>query len=305
VTGSSLRTRYLGLDLSGPIIASASPLTSRVASLRELQDAGVSAVVLPSLFAEDAEVGDGEFHRLLTLLDQARNELTIPVLASVNAVHPGAWQDQAAALVAAGADAVELNVYRVAADPADDCCGILDDTAELVAGLRGRLGVPLTVKLTPYWTSLPQTSRRLVDAGAAGLVLFNSFRAPEIDLDELRLTPRVVATTSEDLGLSLRWVGILRPLLKSTSLAVTGGVHTGTDVLKAVIMGADVACTASALLEHGPGHVRRMLADVAEWLSENDYDNLDQLRGLMSAEHTPFPAANERAHYRANITSQG
>ena len=326
-----LATSYLGLQLSGPVIASASPLTGRLDSLKALQDAGAAAVVLPSLFEEEviaeemhlAEMLDAgedfaEFasaplpeidlpdlgaNRHLRLLEQAKTALSIPVIGSLNATHPGSWQRYAAQMVDAGADAIELNLYSVAADPAFSASDVESRHLETIAAVRAAISVPLAVKLSPFYSSVAAFAAEAATEGADALVLFNRFYAPDIDLGRLAITPRVELSTPGDQRLPLRWIGILRSQLPHLGLACTSGVHSADEVLKALLVGADVACTTSAVLRRGPGAIAEMLAGVRSWLAENDYESVDQLRGSMSATAVPDPSAFERAQYQAVITS--
>src|SRR5659263_199173 len=331
---ADLTTRYLGLELSGPIMASAGPLTGTLDGLRALEDAGASAVVLPSLFEEDVieeelhvefllDDGEGfaefasaplseaaadyvlEPERHVRLVERAKAALGIPVIASVNAAHPGSWERYATILVEAGADAIELNMYSVAADASESAADVESRKLDIVSAVRAAVTVPLTVKLSPFYTSVAHFAAAVVGRGADGLVLFNRFYAPDIDLDTLTVRPALTLSESDDLRLPLRWLGILRPQLPETSLAASSGVHTGADALKALLVGADVACTTSSVLRRGPGHVTTMLAEVREWLEANEYESVRQLRGSMSAASVPDPAGFERAQYRAIVTTLG
>ena len=331
---ADLTTSYLGLELSGPIMASAGPLTGTLDGLRALQDAGASAVVLPSLFEED--VIEEELHladlllegeefaefasaplseaadsyvlgceRHLRLVERARAALEIPVIASLNAAHPGAWERHAALLAEAGADAIELNMYSVAADPRESAADVEARKLDIVSAVREAVSVPLAVKLSPFYTSVAHLAAAVVERGADGLVLFNRFYAPDIDLDSLTVRPALTLSESDDVRLPLRWLGILRPQLPGASLAASSGIQTGADALKALLVGADVACTTSAAVRHGAGHVARMLADLRSWMDEHDYESVRQLRGSMSAAAVPDPAGFERAQYRAILTTLG
>ncbi len=331
---ADLTTRYLGLELSGPVIASAGPLTGSLENLRALEDAGAAAVVLPSLFEEDVIeeelhladlLDDGEEfpefasaplseaaadyvlgpERHVRLVERAKAALRIPVIASVNAVNPGGWERYATLLVDAGADAIELNMYAVAADPHESAALVEARKLDVVAAVRAAVSVPLAVKLSPFYTSVAHVAAAVVSQGADGLVLFNRFYAPDIDLGTLAVRPVLTLSESDDLRLPLRWLGILRPQLPTTSLAASSGVHSGADVLKALLVGADVACTTSAVLRRGPGHVAAMLTEVRAWLESNDYSSVRQLHGSMSAASVPDPAGFERAQYRTIVTTLG
>ena len=329
---ADLTCTYLGLELAGPIIASCSPLTGEVESALALQEAGAAAVVLPSLFAEEVEeeeflvadlldTGDAfaEFNsaplpaanlddlgpeRHVRRVAATKEALSIPVLASVNATRPGSWGRYATMLVDAGADALELNLYSVAADPAVDAAQIEETYLDVIESVRAAVQVPIALKLSPYFSSLSNFAPRAIEAGVDGLVLFNRFYGADINLDDLELTPKLSLSTSDELRLPLRWIGILRAQLPEISLAATSGVHTGADVAKALLVGANVACTTSAVLKHGPGHIRAMLADLNTWLTAKDYESIEQLRGSMSAASVPNPGEFERAQYMKVIAAR-
>ena len=326
-----LATTYLGLPLSGPVIASSSPLTGRVESLLALEAAGASAVVLPSLFEEDVlaeesrladvmdagadfveyagpvlpdlqqpDLGAGRFVRLVQL---AKQNLRIPVIASLNATRPGSWQRYAEELADAGADALELNLYTMAADPATGAADIELAHLAAIEAVKIVVDIPLSVKLSPYYSAMSRFAANAVDAGADGLVLFNRLYAPDIELSRLALLARADLSEPDDQRLALRWLGILRGQLPDASLACTSGVHSGGEVLKALLVGADVACTASAVLRRGPDAITLMLAEVEEWLSRNEYTGVDQLRGSMSAASVDDASAYERAQYQSVLHS--
>jgi dihydroorotate dehydrogenase (fumarate) len=239
----------------------------------------------------------------LKLLTAAKQSLSIPVIASVNGATPGGWLRYAELLAAGGADAVELNLYAVQADPAKSAGDVEDDYLRLIEQLRWRVGIPLAVKLSPFLSSTANFARRLVDAGVDGLVLFNRFYQPDIDLDTLDVEPRVDLSQPDDIRLPLRWVALLRPLLPHTSLALTSGVHSGADVAKAVLAGADVAMMASALLRGGVVQVPLAEADLAAWMIAHDYDSVTQLRGSVAGHAASDPRAYERAQYIRTLAS--
>lgn len=327
-----LTTRYLSMALRTPIIASCSPLTGRLESLQALEDAGAGAVVLPSLFQEEVEaeelaaltlqdtgVNFAEFasaplpdidwenlgpQRHLQLLRKAKDALQIPVLASVNGTRPGDWARYARLLADAGADAIELNLYSVNTDPDESSAEVEERYLRIISMVRAQIEVPLAVKLSQHITGLSSFARRAEDAGANGLVLFNRFYGAEVDLDGLALTSRLALSTPEELRFPLRWIGILRAQRPNLSLGATTGVHSGLDAVKALLVGADVACTTSAVIQHGPGRLGRMLHDLQTWLVEHDYESVQQLQGSMSADRVSDPAAFERAQYMKVITSQ-
>jgi dihydroorotate dehydrogenase (fumarate) len=322
---ADLATSYLGLPLTSPVVASAGPLTGEVDTARRLADAGAAAIVMPSLFEEEILQEDIDLNRALeagsehfaealdyfpavteiahagdryaTRLNQIKEAVDVPVIASLNAISPGGWVHWAGHLVEAGADAIELNPYNIAADPDRSAADVEDERLSIVAAVRSAVDVPLAVKLAPYYSSMANFARRVVEAGADGLVLFNRFYQPDIDLEALDVVPRVELSSAWELRLPLRWCAILRPLLPTASLAATSGVESGTDVVKAVAVGADVAMTTSAVLRHGPEHVATVIAGLRGWLDEHEYESVEQLRGSMSHARTADPAAFERANY--------
>ncbi|HVP29330.1 MAG TPA: dihydroorotate dehydrogenase-like protein [Myxococcota bacterium] len=325
-----LRTRYLGLELRSPLVASSSPLTSDLAGLRHLEACGAGAVVLPSLFEEQLEHEAIEIHRMLEsgsesfaealsyfpelddyntgpehyleLVQKAKASLGIPVIGSLNGFSPGGWIEHARRIEQAGADALELNLYLVAADPEHDAATIEAGYLELVRSLRAAVRIPIALKLGCYFTALAHTARELAAAGADGLVLFNRFYQPDLDLETLDVLPRLSLSTSEEMRLPLRWIAILHGRVPC-SLALTTGVHSGEDVVKALLAGADVAMMTSALLEHGAEHLRRVERRLVEWMSEREYESVAQLRGSASQKNVADPTAFERANYLRTLKS--
>jgi dihydroorotate dehydrogenase (fumarate) len=329
--GADLTTGYLGLMLSSPIVASAGPLTGDIDTARRLADAGAAALVMPSLFEEEVlleevglnralEAGTGHFAEALdyfpdvreiaTVADQyvgslaaLKDALDVPVIASLNATSTGAWVRYAGLLADAGADAIELNLYAVAADPDTSAADVEEEKLAVVAAVRERIDVPLAVKLSPFYSSMAHFGRRVIAAGADGLVLFNRFYQPDIDLENLDVVPRLELSSPWELRLPLRWIAILRPLLPEVSLAATSGVATGTDAAKAIAAGADVAMMTSALLRHGADHLATVVEELRSWLETHEYDSVDELRGSMSHAGTADPSAFERANYHKVIHS--
>jgi dihydroorotate dehydrogenase (fumarate) len=327
---ADLTTGYLGLELRSPLVPSASPIGQRIDTLRALQDAGVGAVVLPSLFEEQIEHEETQIHGLyevgtesyaeaLTYLPELEDyttgsatylrhlercvaELEIPVIASLNGVSVGGWIAHAKRMQEAGAHALELNVYFIAADPDETADEVEQRYVELVEAVRAEVTIPLAVKIGPFFSSVGHIAHRLVAAGADGLVLFNRFMQPDIDLEALTVDPTLVLSSSGELALPLRWVAILRDRVYA-SLALTTGVHTWQDALKALLSGADVVMVASALLQHGPEHAREMLGGIAGWIDERGYDSVGELRGSMSMANVPNPVAYARANYAKLVTS--
>jgi dihydroorotate dehydrogenase (fumarate) len=321
-----LRTRYMGLDLRSPLVASASPLTGSLDGLRRLEAAGAAAVVLPSLFEEQLTMEAQEVGRpleggapslsaavelddynagpygYLALVEKAKATLSIPVIASLNGVARGAWVQHATLLEDAGADALELNAYYVSSSPGLSGSDVERRYLDLVRAVRHTIGIPLAVKLSPYFSSVVNLSRRLVEAGAQALVLFNRFYQPDLDLDTMEVTPRLVLSTSEELRLPLRWVAILHKQVPA-SLAASTGVHTAADAVKVLAVGADVAMMTSALLRGGPEHLTVVEAGLRDWLEGRGMHSVDLLRGLRSQRSVGSAAAWERANYLTMLAS--
>ena len=324
-----LSTRYLGLDLRNPLVASSSPLTATIDSLKRLQDAGAAAVVLPSLFEEQIEHEEMATHDLmlygaemspeasgffpevprssgidkyLRLIADAKQALDIPVIASLNGYTNGGWTRYARQLEEAGADAVELNVYFLATDAAEDARSVEQRYIDLVASVRANTRVPVAVKVAPYFSAFAHMAGELVQAGASGLVLFNRFVQPDIMLEELEVAPHLVLSTSDELRLALRWIAILHGRLQA-SMAATGGAHTADDVLKLLLAGADCVMLASCLLQKGPAHLTALRSGIERWMSEREYSSVRQLTGSLSQRACPDPAAFERANYMKALKS--
>jgi dihydroorotate dehydrogenase (fumarate) len=322
--------RYLGLELRSPIVASASPLTGHIASLRALDAAGVGAVVLPSLFEEQIVHETLETERMVgttrevnpeapsgyvTGLDgyntgvvrylrhvrEARATVGVPVIASLNGVTTGGWTGYAAMLADAGAHAIELNVYRVAADVMVSGREVETETLHLVEAVRRASPVPIAVKVSPYWSAFGHFARQLADAGADGIVIFNRFYQPDIDLETLSVSPNLVLSTSDELRLPLRWCAILRGRI-AASLAATTGVHTGGDAAKLLLAGADVVMTTSALLHEGPDHARTIADGLIAWAMSRGYGSVIEMTGAISQERVRDPEAFERANYLTTLT---
>jgi len=318
-----LRTTYLGLELSSPLVASASPLSADLDMLRRLEEAGAAAVVLPSLFEEQIEHEELHVNHLLEMgaghveacgyfpeldhyntgprayldhLEAARSAVDIPVIASLNGSSPGGWARYARLLEDAGAHAIELNAHLVPAHPSVTGVEVEARCLELVATVREATRLPLAVKIGPFFSSLPDMASRLVRSGADGLVLFNRFLEPDIDLETLEVTPTLHLSTSEEVRLPLRWIAILHGRV-SCSLAATTGVHEAADALKLLLAGADVTMMASALIRHGPDRLRAVREGIVAWLEEHEYDSVAQLRGSMSQRSVTDPGDYERANY--------
>ena len=325
-----LSTNYLRLGLRNPLVAAASPLTGDLDALRRMEEAGAAAVVLPSLFQEQLERDamavrqlvregpDGVEQILARLpelddynagsagylrhLKQARASLSIPVIASLSGSADGDWTRHARLLEEVGAAALELNIYFVPTDPDATAEAVESRYIDLVAAVAEATTIPVSVKLGPYFSALPNLARRLVEVGADGLVLFNRYLQPEVDARGLRVTPHLALSTPGELRLPLRWIAILRPQL-AASLAGTGGVHTAEDVVKLILAGADAVMTASALLRHGPGHFRVLLDGLRAWLEDMSCVSLSSIRGALVGDGSPDRSAFERANYVRAITT--
>jgi dihydroorotate dehydrogenase (fumarate) len=325
-----LTTRYLGLELRSPLVASASPMGQKIDTLRRLQDAGVGAVVLPSLFEEQAEHEELQLHGVLDLvadshpealtylpefedyntgtdayvahLESCVREVDVPVIGSLNGISVGGWLRHAKRIEEAGAAALELNVYFIAADPDETADAVEQRYIDLVEAVRAEVRIPLAVKIGPFFSSVGHMVHRLVAAGADGLVLFNRFMQPDIDLDAMTIDPTLHLSRPEELLLPLRWIGILRDRVHA-SLALSTGCHRSSDAIKGLLVGADVVMLASALLHAGPEHLRTVLDGVETWMADHDYASVSVLRGAMSMAHVPDPVAYARANYAQLVTN--
>lgn len=318
-----LGTRYLGLALRNPVVASASPLAANVGSLRQLEDAGAGAVVLPSLFEEQIREQERLLEQLtgigadsspeagsyfpaaveyntgpddyLDLVARARAAVDIPVIASLNGVTEAGWLDYAALIEEAGASALELNIQRIVADPSVSGAEADAGCVRLLEAVRARVTLPVAVKLNPYFSAFGALARQLDAAGADGLVLFNRLYQPDIDLARLRWTNDVALSGAGEIRLGLLWLSLLAGRLPRASLAASTGVASSEEVLKYLLAGADVAMTTSALLRHGPSYLRTMLAEVASWLDARGFDSVAAVKGLMRDSH---PDAEAGPHAR-------
>jgi dihydroorotate dehydrogenase (fumarate) len=329
---ANMRTTYLGLELANPLIASSSPATGSVDSLRELEAAGIGAVVLPSIFEEQIEheamdslrlyeqgadsfaealsgffpefgdYADTNTRSYLSHLTDAKDALSVPVIASLNGTSDGGWTQYARKIEDAGADALELNIYLIPTDAAASGTQVEQRYLDLVRSVRSEIKIPLAVKIGPYFSSLPYMAKQLAEAGADGLVLFNRFFQPDINLETLELETKVHLSPPTASLLPLRWIGILRGHV-SVDLALTSGIHNAADALKALLVGADAVMMASALLRNGAGHVSTMLSEMQGWLDERDYLSVRQLRGSMSILAAPNPEAFVRANYMKMLTT--
>lgn len=326
----SLATNYLGLVLKNPIVASSSPLSQTVDSIRRLEDAGCSAVVMYSLFEEQItfdslyvdhylrnntnsfaeslsyfpemdsyNVWPDEY---LNLIRRAKESVDIPIIGSLNGVSIGGWTNYASLIEEAGADALELNIYYLPTSV--DLTGqeVENIYVDMLGQVKRSVTIPLAMKLSPFFSSTANMAKRLVDEGANGLVLFNRFYQPDLDLESLTVAPRLVLSNSHELRLPLRWVAILYGRLLA-DLAITTGVHTSEDVLKSLMAGAKVTMMASELLQNGLRRVKDILGEIESWMSEHEYSSVAQMIGSMSQQHCAEPAAFERANYMKTLDS--
>ena len=325
-----LSTTYLGLDLANPLVASASPLSRKVDSVKRLVDAGIGAVVVYSLFEEQLRHEAQEFDHFLSRganmhpeamdyfpnlgdynagtekyiahLCALRSAVKVPLIGSLNGCTRGGWTEWARRIETTGVDALELNVYQVPTE--SDLAGaqIEEMVVDLVSDVCSRVSIPVAVKLSPFYSSLPNLVRRLGGAGAKGVVLFNRFLQPDLDPENLAVNPGASLSDPEDLRLPLRWTAILAGRAP-VEIALSGGIHDGRALLKALLAGAQVGQIASTLIENGPGKIAGILDELGSWMRENEYDSVDQLRGSMSQRHVADPQAFERAQYMRALGS--
>lgn len=328
---TDLSTTYLGLKLKNPLVASASPISKHIDKVVALEQSGIAAVVMYSLFEEQiihesleldhyltrgsesfaealSYLPDGGMYsvtpdRYLKQLSDLKKAVTIPIIGSLNGVSKGGWTSYAKRIQDAGADALELNMYYLSTDPELTGAELENAQVELVAEVKSSISIPLAVKLSPFVTSLPNFGKRLIEAGAQGLVLFNRFYQPDFNLEELEITHRLDLSTSTELRLPLRWISILYGKL-NVDFALTSGVHSATDVLKSMMAGAKVAMTASELLWGDPEkRVSEILKHTQHWMVEHEYESIEQMQGSMSQKNVKEPAAFERANYMKILSS--
>jgi len=291
-----LTSSYCGLELAHPLMVSASPLTAELASLQQLQKAGASAVVLPSLFEEAVMQNSKLLDEYANRIKACKDVLDIPVMGSLNGITEGGWLDHAAHLQLAGCDGLELNVYYVAANVAESSDEIERRYIDLAYKLRAQIDIPIAIKLTSQFSSVAYLVKRLEEAGVQGVVLFNRFYLPDIDLEHLTLQPTLELSTSSEALLRTRWIGMLRNQVQ-LSLAATGGMHCLDDILKALLAGADAVQLCSVLMRNGVGELTRLRDQLEDWLQAKDYSSVKQIQGLMSYGRAEDSAAFERANY--------
>jgi dihydroorotate dehydrogenase (fumarate) len=327
-----LSTEYLGLKLANPLVPSSSPLTGDLDTARQLEDAGASALVLPSLFEEAIEheqkelerfvhsqaLGsyeaqsyqpipeeyDSELDNYLSRIEQFKSSLDIPVIASLNGISTSGWIDTGKELQQAGADALELNVYYIAGDPGISGVDVENRYLQLLTDLREHISIPVTMKLSSQFSSVANMVSRLQQAGAQGVSLFNRFYQPDIDLESLHIKPSLELSSSMESLLRIRWIALIRGRV-DLSIAATGGFHQREDIVKALLVGADVTHLCSVLLRKGPDHIAVLKQQLEHWLQEHEYESVEQMKGSVSQSCAINPAALEHSNYMHVIKSYG
>ena len=326
-----LSTTYLGLKLRSPLVPSAAaPLTEDIGSIKLMEDHGAAAVVLYSLFEEQLRLERHELHHHLTHgtesfpealtyfpepaefnvgpeqylkhIAKAKAAVNIPIIASLNGSTPGGWTDYAKKIQQAGADALELNIYSIPTDIDVTAAEVENEYVEIVKAVKSAITIPVAVKLSPFFTNFANVAKRLVDAGANGLVLFNRFYQPDIDLETLEVTPNILFSTPMAMRLPLRWMAILHGRVPA-SLAATSGIHRAADVLKMLMVGADVTCLCSVLMRHGVKQIAVVEGEMLTWMEQHEYESVQQLKGSLSQKNCDDPSAYERAQYMRAISS--
>ncbi len=325
-----LTTSYMGLKLKNPVVPSASPLSREIDTIKEMEDAGASAIVLYSLFEEQISFEAKELNHFLTKgtesfaealsyfpepeefhlgpdgylehIRKAKEATSIPIIGSLNGVSTGGWIEYAKKMQEAGADAVELNVYYIPTDPSLTSEKVEQIYLDIVKEVKQSVTCPVAVKLSPYFTSMNSLANRLVDGGANGLVLFNRFYQPDIDIENLEVGPNLLLSTPQELRLPLRWIAILYNRVNA-DLAGTTGIYSAEDAIKMLMAGASATMMCSALLRHGVGRIKEVLADMQTWMEEHEYESVNQMQGSMSQKSCPEPSAFERANYMKTLQS--
>ena len=319
-----LKTTYMGLELKNPLVPSASPMSREVDTVKKLEDAGAPAIIMYSLFEEQIHHEANELDHFLSHgtdsfaealsyfpepedfsrgpdeylehLQKLKGALDIPVIASLNGISIGGWIDYAHKMETAGADGLELNVYYLPTDLKRTSESVENLYVEILKAVKGKVHIPVSMKLSPYFSSLPAFAKRLVDNGVDALALFNRFYQPDIDLENLEIEPSVILSSSDELRLPLRWIAVLSASL-NVNLGATTGVHTAEDAIKLLLAGADATMMCSALLKNGPGHITQVLNDMIAWLDEHEYESVEQLKGSMNYRNIADPEALMRANY--------
>jgi len=319
-----LSTSYLGLSLKNPVMPGASPMVDKLDTVRGLEDAGAAAIIMHSLFEEQitsqqlAEFAHTEFSadssseassyfpqmtdyalgpdKYLEQIAKIKETVAIPVIGSLNGISMGGWTDHARLIQQAGADALELNVYYVATNPNEPGIEVEKRSLDILEAVKASVTIPISVKLSPYFSSPGHFAKQLDARGAAGVVMFNRFYQPDINIEELEAKPHLELSNSTELRQRLRWIAIIHGHIKA-DIALSGGVHTFEDIIKGIMVGADVVQVVSSLLKHGPQHLAGLLADLSRWMDAHEYESVEQMRGSMSLGHCPDPSVYERANY--------
>lgn len=327
---AELKTKYLGMELKNPLVASASALSKKKANIKALEDAGIGAIVMYSLFEEEIDQESLALHyslergselyaemlsqfpdfdhyntgadRYIELIAEAKQSVSVPIIGSLNGVSRGGWIEYAKRIEDAGADALELNIYFLSTDKDMKASELEKSYVELVRAIKETINIPLAVKLSPYFTSMANMADNLVKAGADGLVLFNRFYQPDLNIEKLTVEPSLELSDSSDMLLPMRWTAILYGRTKA-DIALTSGVHTGEDMVKGIMAGAAVTMTASALVANGIGYASTMLKEFETWVKTHDYQSVQSMRGILSQKSAASPAAFERANYMKALTN--
>jgi dihydroorotate dehydrogenase (fumarate) len=326
----NLTTTYLGMKLRSPLVVSASPLSEDIENFRRMEDAGAAAVVMHSLFEEQLRLERYELHHHLTHgtesfaeaityfpeplsfrvgpetylehIYKAKQKVSIPIIGSLNGSSVGGWTDYARQIQQAGADALELNIYYVPTDMELTSQEIEQTYLDILRSVKAAVTIPVAVKLSPYFTNMANMAKRLDEAGANALVLFNRFYQPDINLNHLEVEPNVLLSTPQAMRLPLRWIAILYGRIHA-DLAATSGIHKGEDVLKMIMAGANITMFASVLLRHGINHIRVIEQEMRQWMEKHEYESIKQMQGSMSQKHCPDASAFERAQYMRSLST--
>lgn len=324
-----LSTKYLGMTLKSPLVASASPLSEDINNIKKLEAAGVGAVVLHSLFEEQIrmeqeeanfyetagteafaeslsyfpEVEDYKLGPELYLehIQKSKTAVDIPIIASLNGSSLGGWTEYAKEMESAGADAIELNIYNIPTDANMSGADVEEQYIDILKAVKAAVKVPVALKLSPYFSNFSNMAKRFDEAGADSLVLFNRFYQPDIDLEEFEVTPNLLLSQSNAMRLPMRWIAILKDNIKA-DLAASSGIHTGTDVIKMLLVGAKVTMLCSSLLKHGISHAKNIEDHMKQWMKDNEYNSVSELQGSMSQQKTADPGSYERAQYMKALT---
>jgi dihydroorotate dehydrogenase (fumarate) len=326
----NLKTNFLGKELKNPLVVSANPLSESLDNIKQMEDAGASAIVLYSLFEEQLTLeqkslyyhttqGTESFAEALSYFPEpdeyklgpdeylnhirkSKEAVDIPIVASLNASTPGGWAEYAKDMEAAGADAIELNIYNVPTEFDKSADELENSYLEILKTVKSHVKIPVALKLSPYFTNMASTAKKFDEAGADALVLFNRFYQPDINLDELEIEPNIILSDSSDIRIALRWIAILKYRIKA-DFAATGGVHTAEDVIKLMMVGANVAMMTSALLKYGINHISTVLTDLQTWMNDKEYESIMQMQGSMSKQKAADATKFERAQYMKALTN--